>query len=433
MRLLIRKIWPLFFCALSSVAFATDPPTPVDASAATTLGEKKVNWWSPFFWFNPATAPFLPVPEVATDPDSGTTIGLLAVKLKTDDQGEIRRIIAPDLLYNPYFGVGGHFRIYDYPSPDRQWSVVAGLKEKVERGVDFEYQDGIQRDRRWSYTYSLVYDRDGTPRFYGFGNNSPAFAQTDYTAQQEYAQAQIGYNLNHKWQLLYTFLLRSVDVLPGTLAGIASLQTRFGEILGVGTNTEQLNRFAVVYDTRDNVTVPSHGMKWVVYGGLASRRGILNDSLYDEAGMDGRAYLPLTPSAVLAGHMSLRYLPTTHRLPFWALSSLGGDTSDIGGSQTLRGFGPGRFYDRDAFSASAEVRQRVLNINAVTTNVEIELAPFVDIGRVFDRPSAIPLSRLHTVGGLGFRGIARPFVVGYVDVGYGSEGVAVFTGIDYPF
>jgi hypothetical protein len=27
------------------------------------------------------------------------------------------------------------------------------------------------------------------------------------------------------------------------------------------------------------------------------------------------------------------------------------------------------------------------------------------------------------------RGVARPFVVGYVDIGYGNEGVAVFTGL----
>jgi hypothetical protein len=40
---------------------------------------------------------------------------------------------------------------------------------------------------------------------------------------------------------------------------------------------------------------------------------------------------------------------------------------------------------------------------------------------------------LHKVAGIGFRGVANPFVVGYVDLGYGSEGVAAFTGINYPF
>lgn len=45
----------------------------------------------------------------------------------------------------------------------------------------------------------------------------------------------------------------------------------------------------------------------------------------------------------------------------------------------------------------------------------------------------MPLPRLHSVAGLGIRGLACTFVVGYFDVGYGSEGVTVFTGIDYPF
>ncbi len=52
---------------------------------------------------------------------------------------------------------------------------------------------------------------------------------------------------------------------------------------------------------------------------------------------------------------------------------------------------------------------------------------------VFSRTSTDPLQRLHKVAGLGFRGVARPFVVGYVDGGYGSEGTAALTGINYPF
>jgi hypothetical protein len=427
------KIWTLLLGALAGTAVAADPPSNSEASAPATLGAKKLNPWSPLYWFNPATAPFLPVPEIATDPNSGTTLGLLTVKLRTDDQGEIRQIIAPDLLYNPNFGVGGHFRIYDYPSTDEQWNIVAGAKQRIERGFDFEYQKGILRDRRWSFAYSAVYDRDGSPRFYGIGNDTPNAAKSDYTAEQEYAQAQVGFNLTHSWQLLYTFLLRSINVLPGTLNGIVSLQTRFGDIQGNGRNTEQLHRFSVIYDTRDNVTVPSRGMKWVAYGGLASRHGLPDASLYTETGVDGRGYWPITASTVAVGHLSLRYLPAAHEPSFWMLSSLGGDRSNIGGSEALRAFGPGRYYDRNSFSASAEVRQRVFNINAITTNVEIELAPFVDVGRVFGRNGTFPVSSLHKAGGLGFRGLARPFVVGYVDIGYGSDGAAVFTGIDYPF
>jgi hypothetical protein len=174
-------------------------------------------------------------------------------------------------------------------------------------------------------------------------------------------------------------------------------------------------------------------MKWVLYAGTSAKNGLINDSSYSEAGIDGRGIWPVAPSTVLAAHASLRYLPTVNDIPFWALSSIGGGQSVIGGEQPLRGFGSGRFYDRDSFSATVELRRRVVTFDAVTTLLDIEVAPFADFGRVFARSSTNPLEHVHQVYGVGFRGIARPFVVGYVDLGYGSEGVAVFTGLNYPF
>jgi hemolysin activation/secretion protein len=115
------------------------------------------------------------------------------------------------------------------------------------------------------------------------------------------------------------------------------------------------------------------------------------------------------------------------------LSSIGGDTSDVGSAQPLRGYGTGRFYDRDAFSASAELRHVFWGFDAEATHVDLEIAPFVDVGQVFHHTSTFPIENLHKVGGVGFRAIARPSVVGYVDLGYGHEGAAVFTGLNYPF
>jgi hypothetical protein len=384
-------------------------------------------------WLNPATAPFLPIPEIAVDPNSGTTVGFIPTWLQTNDHGEISRIIAPDVLHNPYFGWGAHGRVYAYPSADEQWSVVADLKQRVERGIDVEYQDGRSRLQPLSVSASLVYDRNGSPRFYGIGNESPAIDETNYTEEQELAEAQIGWNISQALQLRYTGRARTVDVYPGTLTGIESIQRRFARALGEGSHSEQLNRLGLVYDTRDDLTVPTRGAEWVAYSGMSSRHGLFNDSLYSEAGVDGREFWPINSDTVLAAHMALRYLPSAHRVPFWALSSLGGGQSVIGGEQPLRGYGEGRYYDRDSFDSTLELRRRVLSFDASSTRVDLELAPFIDAGRVFARADTMPLSQLHTVGGLGFRGVARPFVVGYVDMGYGSEGLAVFTGINYPF
>ncbi len=384
-------------------------------------------------WLDPATAPFIPVPLISVDPDSGTTLGVIPTWVKTNENHEISRIIAPDVLYNPYFGVGVHGRVYGFTSGDEQWSVTSGVKQRVEREFDAEYQRGRLREGRWSITAGAIYDRSGVPRFYGIGNETPLSAQTNYTNQQERLQVQVGLNLNHAWQLLYTARLRVVDVLPGTLPRIPSLETRFGPILGVGTNKQMLNRLSMVYDTRDDQTVPSRGMELIAYGGLASRGGLLNDSMYSEAGGDGRAFWPVARDTILVSHAALRYLPSAHGVPFWALSAIGGGDSVVGGDQPLRGFGSGRFYDRDSLSGSVELRRKVMSFDATSTVIDVELTPFVDVGRVFARGGTFPLDQLHHVFGIGFRGIARPFVVGYVDIGYGSEGVAAFTGLNYPF
>ncbi len=400
-------------------------PKPKRKSAAASAGLSR--------WFNPATAPFIPIPEVAADPDNGTTVGVIPTWLKTDANHDISQIIAPDIIHNPYFGYGVHGRIYNYPSTDEQWSVIGGVKQRVERGIDGEYQKGRLRDRRWSVNLSLVYDRDGTPRFYGIGNHSLESNQTNFTEEEELAQALVGFNLTHAWQLQYTLRVRAFDVLPGTLPMIPSIYTLFPNVPGLHTTKELLHRFAIVYDTRDDVTVPTRGMEWVVYGGMASRAGILNDSLYSEAGIDGRVFWPVAEHSILAVHTALRYMPQAQNAPFWALSTLGGSDSLIGGTQPLRGYGAGRFYDRNAFSATVELRQRIGSIAIAATRLELQVAPFVDVGRVFSQSGTLPVSDLHKIAGVGFRGVAPPFVVGYVDVGYGSEGAAVFSGIGYPF
>ncbi|HTW38478.1 MAG TPA: BamA/TamA family outer membrane protein [Steroidobacteraceae bacterium] len=400
---------------------AAPPAPPVAPAPAPTSG------WG---WLNPLSWPFLPVPLVASDPNSGVTVGLLPTWLETNAQHEIDRIIAPDVQYNPYFGYGAHGRVLEFPSPDVQWSVEAGLNERVQRSVDLEFEKGLLREHRWSYNLSMIYERDGTPRFYGIGNGTNEYAATNYTTNGELVLAQLGVNLSQALQVQYTFRFQSVDVLPGTLPGIPSIQQLYaGEL---GTTHEILDRVSVAYDTRDSITVPSTGMRWVVYTGLATHSSF-GELAYSEAGVDGSMYWPVGSDTVLASHVALRYLPTLDSAAFWELSTLGGGDSVIGAEQPLRGFGEGRFTGRNSFSFTTEMRQRILDFGLFNTELELELAPFMDLGRVFNTVGTFPLSQLHKVFGLGFRGIARPFIVGHVDVGYGSEGAAVFTGIAYPF
>ena len=386
-------------------------------------------------WLDVSTWPLIPVPEIAVDPDSGATLGILPTWLHTNDQHEITRIIAPDLTHNPYFGIGAHFRVFEYPSSDEQWSVVAGIKERVERSFDYEFQKGRLRDSNWSINTSLIFDRSGTPRYYGLGNSSLLSNETNYTASQLVAQAQFGYNLNHTWQLQYTTRARRMEITEGTLAKVPTIQSRYPTVHGLGTTDEVLNQIALVYDTRDDTTIPTRGTQWVAYAGVNGHNATISDSIYSMAGIDARTFIPLPflSDTTLAAHGAVRYLPSGHEIPFYDLSSIGGGEGDIAGEQLLRGFGQGRFVDRNSYSATIELRHRAFSFDAAASHVDIEVAPFLDVGRVSSKIGVDPLSALHKVVGVGFRGIARPSVVGYVDIGYGTEGVTVFTGINYPF
>ena len=387
-------------------------------------------------WLNPSTAPLIPVPEIDLDPYSGTTLGLIGVFLITNENHEIRKIVAPDIIHNANFGTGVRGRIFAYPSDNTQWSIVGGMKERIESEFDAEYAAGLLRQDPWSFSASAVYDRSGSPRFFGVGNESPLEHQTNYIDEQRFVQMTLGRNLTPQWQLAYTARARNVEILPGRLPGLVPIEQLFPSVTLRSERREILNRVAVIYDTRDDRTVPTRGMRWYAYVGAASGAHLIQGDLYSEAGIDGRYFLPLGRDATLVMHAAMRQMPhTAHTrdIPFWALSSIGGDRAIDGGDQPLRGFGAGRYRDRNSFSASLEYRRRVWSFDAFATHVALELAPFVDSGRVYSNAGTNPFGSLHVVEGAGVRAIATPFVVGYLDVGHGSEGTVIFTGINYPF
>lgn len=385
------------------------------------------------WWLNPATAPVLLIPDIETDPDSGNTFGIMPTWLRSNEKGDITRIVSTDFYRNSYFGAGFGGSIFDYLSLDSQWYVGGDIEQRVERQLDTRYESGRRRLDPWSFVARINYDRVGTPRFFGIGNNTTIEDETNYTSETESVELTPGWNINPHWQIAYTLSFQNVDVFPGSLPHITSIQERFGAAYSLGSNHELYNRMMVIYDTRNDLTVPTHGVQFSLYSGYAALQGLVDDAQYQSAGFDGRVYVPAGSSLVVALHSAVRYELDAHHLPFWAYSTLGGETSYVDGAGSLRGYGRGRFTDRNSFVFNLELRRTIARLSAASTTIDVELTPFMDAGRVFHRPSTDPLSHLHYVGGLGVRGVARPFVVGYVDIGVGSEGVAVFTGINYPF
>ena len=383
-------------------------------------------------WLDPATAPFIPIPEIDTDPYSGTTLGLIPTWLHTNAHDQIERIIAPDVIHSEYFGWGSRMRVFGYPSADVQWSVVGGMKQRVEREFDGSYVAGQTRTTPWSWSVEAIYDRSGVARFYGLGNHSLFSNQTSYLDDQARLDLQIGRNFTSHLQLAYLARARYVDVLPAVLPTVPSIESRFPALLGLRAEHELEHRLILTYDTRDSVIIPSTGARYSLYGGFVSRA--LGSSVsYTYFGGELRHYWPLGRDVTIAWHAAARYMTSAGSAPFWALSSLGGDRSIPGESEPLRSEGPARYVDRNLMATGAEVRTRVYGFNAFGTHVSLELAPFVDAGKVFGNAGTGPFFHMHRAFGLGLRGVASPFVVGYVDIAYGQGRGAAFSGIYYPF
>ena len=369
---------------------------------------------------------------IDTAPNSGLTVGLIPVILSNNAQGEIDRILAPDIIYSQYFGWGARWRVFRNPSDDEKWSVVAGAKQSVEREFNAEYDLGLRRDAKWSWIAHVMFDRSGTGRFFGLGNSSQLGDQTTFINSQARLEITAARNITHAVQLAYMVRADTVDIEQSTFDSLPSIQTRFPTLLGIGIENEVQQRLVLSYDTRDSVTVPHSGKRLAAFAGLSTRSLGSTDS-YTFLGLDGTLFQPVGPDLTVVAHAAVRYMPTYTNAPFWALSSLGGDRSVIGEAQPLRAYGAGRFTDPNSFAASLEARTWVRSFHLFHTDLKLELAPFIDTGKVFSAMSESPLSQLHLGGGMGFRIVASPFVVGYLDIGYGKEKLAVFSGIDYPF
>jgi hemolysin activation/secretion protein len=114
------------------------------------------------------------------------------------------------------------------------------------------------------------------------------------------------------------------------------------------------------------------------------------------------------------------------QVPFYERSSLGGQNN-------LRGYGVDRFIDDHLMAVSVEQRINVLRTRILNVVAEFEVAPFLDMGKVFNTFKREKLQDVVFTPGVGFRGIIRPSVVGRVDWGFSNEGGAVFAGLDFPF
>lgn len=411
------------------------------------------------FWdrFRAYEKSIIPIPEIIVDPNEGNTFGLLGVWLFVNPENEeIEYMIAPDVRYNETKGVYPNMRLFGYPSDDIWYSVLVGKSTTRDENYELIFQNWELFDRKAYVLGEVVYERDSTRRFYGYGNDTTVIFESNYTDSNFLAEFEGGFWLREHLRASYSPIVRRFAVQAGQVDNVDPILPKFGQnrfsiapgvrfpfgnqldcppgaekfsdCQGAGPMIHWGNRFSVFYDSRDDIQLPTEGVLATAYFEVADQN-LGSTTSYLKWGLEGRTYVPfhmwrLRP--VLALRAGLDWVNAGPETPFWQRNMLGGRRS-------LRGYGTGRFTDFNRSLMALELRTPVYERELFNTNLEIELTPFLEAGQVFRELSDSPFDELHPAGGMGFRGVVRPNIVGFVDLGYADEGLKVFTGINYPF
>ena len=398
-----------------------------------------------------AEVSFVPVPEIILDPNEGNTYGVMGVWMFLNEQSEIQYMVAPDIRYNTTKGIFPTFRLFGYPTPLRRYQIALGKSTTKDENYEGEYYDrGLLDGRAFLRGYGN-FEQDSTDRFFGFGNNSRKENEANYTGRNLEGWAEPGYWLVPTVYFSYRMRVKRFSTSAGQVDGVPFLTSCGPTATGPycnptipskqrdirNTNTFDRgrfpghyfsHRFEFGYDTRDSIDLPTKGAHSLLYFEVADRT-LGSSTSYTKFGFDSRGYVPLRgekKNPILAMRATADYVAGPSDTPFWERSSLGGRRS-------LRGYGDDRFVGFNRSIGSVELRTNVYQHRLFGVNAELELAPFVDAGEVFKGVTTNPVGDLHWDYGLGFRGIVRPQILAFVDVGHGDEGLKVFTGIDYPF
>jgi outer membrane protein assembly factor BamA len=382
----------------------------------------------PGSWGSPAwsAVSYIPVPSFSTTRNDGNDAGFLMPILVTAPDGDLNYVIAPMFVVNSIVGARGSINVFRYEPGGREMRFIGSFTERIERKLVFSYTDPAFGNGRYALTFGGSFFKNATSRFFGIGQDTLLEQETNYTAREIRANWRFGVHLNEVTQLAVGERYREVRIQRGGATRLPFSLQEFPQVVGMQGASIFGHRATFYYDTRDNLVSPTDGSQMTAYAEVNQNLRNSDHPLYYRYGLEMRKLFPSeSKKAILVIRGDLQ---TTFgkEVPFYERSSLGGQNN-------LRGYGVDRFIDDHLIALNIEQRIHVMRTKIFNVAAEFEIAPFVDMGKVFNTFRKRWLQDYVITPGIGFRGMVRPNVVGRLDYGYSNEGGAVFAGLDFPF
>ena len=252
--------------------------------------------------------------------------------------------------------------------------------------------------------------------YYGPGPDSPKSARTNYRLEDTTIDAVIGVQPLPHVRLGGSGGYMFVNVGPGTDTRFASADQVFTPAQAPGIDHQpnfcRYGAFAMI-DYLDSPGEPRRGGQY-----LAQFDRYVDQSLglysFGRVQVQLQQYIPFFNERrviALHGRTVLTNANAGNSVPFYLQPVLGG-------SEDLRGFRSFRFYDNNMLVVNGEYRWEVFT--------GLDMALFVDAGKVFPRRSDWSFHNLETSAGVGWRLHVSHKVFLRIDVGFSHEGPMIW-------
>jgi hypothetical protein len=394
--------------------------------AAAQQAEAKEEALKSLFVHGPYTV--LPLPVFAYNRNESYWVGTVVPILQSNSKDELQHIYAPFYSHNRYVGETLGLYYYGYPSDTTQYSATVDYSTKIQRDIDLSYKNVSAGGGRYILAGRANWFKDPFRRLFGIGNQTSESDETSYTSREALVELTAGINVNEDVLLMWTEHYHDIRIDAGIVNSLPQALAQFSQLSGMEGANIVGHKLTARYDTRDKQLITTRG----TYVNLSVE---LNQNLQHSGAnpwvrttLDARYLLPHYDDQLVfvARFLVDTVIGHTRGIPFYERPTLGGET-------TLRGFGQSRFIDDTALLINFEERIPIKQLKAFDYLIDLEVAPFLDVGRVMSGFSTRDVQNLQVNPGIGLRILARPHVVGRLDVAYGRDGENLFVGLDYPF
>jgi hypothetical protein len=294
---------------------------------------------------------------------------------------------------------------------------------------------------RLDYKYTTVIDNN----YFGIGNDAvfnqnfitpsdPSFISRTYY-QYKLTYPSFTFNIERKLfsdtLSIFTGIgLEKATINPYNLDSRSYIDTQ--KPYGYNGGNTNYIRVGLTFDTRD---YPFNPTKGVVLSGTYTDHAKFMDSDYEYKNIDFSYMLFFS---------FLKYFTLAHRImidqiwgdpPFFALAEFKSYESyqGLGGGDLLRGAPSFRFIDNLKIVNQIELRTRFYNGMVFGQHLQINITPFWDVGRVWNRKQKISINDLHNTFGSEFRFTWNANFIMSFTVGVSSEQTSTYLSFGESF